>query len=168
MKKTMLLSTLITTTLLLLTGCDMPGLGPDPRIAKREADAKAIGSACRHALRGIEDCYKQNEEASKSDIFTGWKHMDQYMRENKIEGVNSPVAKVTPIEEIIEPSKSKGGTKEKPLTAKPPTNEKSDTKAAVSTASVAQEKSPAAVGTKASAAAPAPGKTTAKAAPASH
>ena len=88
-------------TLLLLSGCEIPGLGPDPRIAKREADAKAIGSACRHGLRGIEDCYKQNEEASKSDIFTGWKDMDLYMRENKIEGVAATVAKVAPIEEII-------------------------------------------------------------------
>jgi hypothetical protein len=25
--------------------------------------AKAIGSACRHALRGIEDCYTLNEKA---------------------------------------------------------------------------------------------------------
>jgi len=116
MNKTMLLRTLITATLLLLTGCDIPGLGPDPRIAKREADAKAIGSACRHSLRGIEDCYKQNEDASKSDIFTGWKDMDQYMRENKIEGVPSPIAKAAPIEEVIEPSKAKGEPKNKPVT----------------------------------------------------
>jgi hypothetical protein len=166
MKKTMLSRTLITATLLLMTGCDLPGLGPDPRIAKREADAKAIGSACRHALRGIEDCYKQNEEASKSDIFTGWKDMDQYMRENKIEGVSSPVAKVPPIEEIIEPSRPNGEAKEKPVVAKPVANEKTAAKAAVSAATAAQEKSPAAVGTKVPAAAPA--KAAAKEAPASH
>jgi hypothetical protein len=116
MKKNMLLRALLIATLLLLSGCEIPGLGPDPRIAKREADAKAIGSACRHSLRGIEDCYKQNDDASKSDIFTGWKDMDQYMRENKIEGVASPVAKAAPIEEIIEPSKAKGDTKTKPVT----------------------------------------------------
>ena len=126
MKKTMLLRTLITTALLLLSGCDIPGFGPDPRIAKREADAKAIGSACRYGLRGIEDCYKQNEDASKSDIFTGWKDMDQYMRENKIEGVTSPVAKVPPVEEIIEPNKAKPGieAKEKPVVSKPVASEK--------------------------------------------
>ena len=73
--------------LVLLAGCDIPGLGPDPRIAQREADGKAIGAACRHALRGIEDCYGLNEKAAKTSIFEGWKEMDVYMRENKIEGV---------------------------------------------------------------------------------
>ncbi len=75
----------------LLLGCDgsIPGLGPDPRIAQREADAKAIGGACRYALRGIEDCYTLNPKATKAHVFAGWKEMDQYMRENKIEGVPS-------------------------------------------------------------------------------
>jgi len=114
MNKNMLLRALLTTTLLLLSGCDIPGLGPDPRIAKREADAKAIGSACRHGMRGIEDCYNQNESASKSDIFTGWKDMDQYMRENKIEGVAVPPAKTAPAEEIIEPAKPAPSAKTKP------------------------------------------------------
>lgn len=59
----------------------------DPKIAQREAEAKAIGSACRHGLRSIEDCYSLNEKASKSAVFAGWKEMDLYMRENKIEGV---------------------------------------------------------------------------------
>ena len=35
----------------LLSACDLLGLGPDPRIAQREADAKAIGAACRNGLR---------------------------------------------------------------------------------------------------------------------
>jgi hypothetical protein len=114
MKKNMLLRALLIATLLLLSGCEIPGLGPDPRIAKREADAKAIGSACRHGLRGIEDCYKQNEEASKSDIFTGWKDMDLYMRENKIEGVAAAVAKAAPVEEIIDAAKPKVDPKTDP------------------------------------------------------
>ncbi len=59
----------------------------DPKIAQREAEAKAIGSACRHGLRSIEDCYSLNEKASKAAIFEGWKEMDSYMRENKIEGI---------------------------------------------------------------------------------
>src|SRR6218665_1411065 len=34
---------------LLLAGCDkIPGLGPDPRIAQRDEEARAIGGACRH------------------------------------------------------------------------------------------------------------------------
>ncbi|MEH3087993.1 MAG: hypothetical protein PGN26_16015 [Xylophilus ampelinus] len=77
---------------LCLAGCDIPGLGPDPRIAQREAEGAAIGGACRYALRGIEDCYTLNPKASKSSIFTGWRDMDQYMRENKIEGVASVLA----------------------------------------------------------------------------
>ena len=76
--------------LLLLAGCDkIPGLGPDPRVAQRDAEAKAIGGACRHALRGLEDCYTLNPKASKASVFAGWKDMDAYMRENKIEGTPS-------------------------------------------------------------------------------
>jgi len=78
---------LLAPLVLLLVGCDnIPGMGPDPRIAQKEADGKAIGGACRHALRGIEDCYVLNPKASKTAIFTGWKEMDQYMRENKMDG----------------------------------------------------------------------------------
>lgn len=72
---------------LLLGACDIPGMGPDPRVAQREEEAKAIGGACRFAVRGIEDCYANNPKASKAAIFTGWKDMDGYMRENKIEGI---------------------------------------------------------------------------------
>jgi len=92
----------------LLAGCDkisaIPGLGPDPRIAQREEEAKAIGGACRHALRGLEDCYMLNPKANKAAVFTGWKDMDQYMRENKIEGTPSVIsAPVKPAaSEIIE------------------------------------------------------------------
>ena len=80
----------------LLAGCDkisaIPGLGPDPRIAQREEEAKAIGGACRHALRGLEDCYMLNPKANKAAVFTGWKDMDQYMRDNKIEGTPSVIS----------------------------------------------------------------------------
>ncbi|CAN7348760.1 hypothetical protein LJR074_002004 [Acidovorax sp. LjRoot74] len=81
--------------LLLLAGCDkIPGLGPDPRVAQRDAEAKAIGGACRHALRGLEDCYTLNPKAAKASVFAGWKEMDAYMRENKIEGTPSVLTKV--------------------------------------------------------------------------
>jgi hypothetical protein len=101
---------------LLLAACDIPGMGPDPRIAQREADAKAAGSACRFALRGIEDCYELNEKASKAAIFAGWKEMDQYMRENKVEGipykqeaVEPPKKTAEPPEEIISDKKAMAG-----------------------------------------------------------
>ena len=84
------------TLLLLLGGCDkIPGMGPDPRIA-RDDEAKAIGGACRHALRGIEDCYTLNPKAAKASVFAGWKDMDAYMRENKIEGTPSVLSKAEP------------------------------------------------------------------------
>ncbi|MBS0390803.1 MAG: hypothetical protein JSS19_05825 [Proteobacteria bacterium] len=75
--------------LLSLAGCEIPGMGPDPRVVQRESEAKAIGGACRHALRGLEDCFTLNPKASKGLVFAGWKEMDQYMRENKIEGAPS-------------------------------------------------------------------------------
>ena len=52
-----------------------------------EADGKAIGSACRHAMRAIEDCYVLNPKAQKAAVYAGWREMDEYMRENKLEGV---------------------------------------------------------------------------------
>ena len=75
------------TVILLLSGCDLEALLADPKVVQKEADAKAVGSACRHGLRSIEDCYSLNDKASRSAIFAGWKEMDQYMRENNIEGV---------------------------------------------------------------------------------
>ena len=82
-------------SILLLTACDkIPGLGPDPRIAQREEEAKAIGGACRHALRGLEDCYTLNPKAPKAQVFAGWKDMDAYMRENNIQGSPSVLGKV--------------------------------------------------------------------------
>ncbi len=109
----MTLRLLITAIALLLAGCEIPGMGPDPKIAKREADAKAIGSACRYGIRSIEDCYVLNEAASKADMFTGWKEMDEYMRENKIEGIRATVVKAEPEEEIIEDTKPKATGRER-------------------------------------------------------
>lgn len=94
---------------LLLAGCDLLGLGPDPRIAQREADGRAIGAACRHAMRGIEDCYRLNERAPKTAIFEGWKEMDQYMRENKIEGAPSTLAGPAPSGDVMLSDQQSGG-----------------------------------------------------------
>ena len=80
----------------LLSACDIPGLGPDPRAVQREAEAKAIGGACRHALRGLEDCFTLNPKAPKAAVFAGWKEMDAYMRENKLEGTPSVLGKAEP------------------------------------------------------------------------
>lgn len=77
---------LILTICLGLSGCDLESLLADPKAAQREAEGKAIGGSCRQGLRAIEDCFAMNERASKAAIFSGWKEMDQYMRDNKIEG----------------------------------------------------------------------------------
>ena len=124
---------------LLLAGCEIPGMGPDPKIAARLADGKAIGSACRHALRGIEDCYMLNEKALKTAVFEGWKEMDQYMRDNKLEGVAPQVAKAedaTEEEEVVTESKAKSGAKDKPA---PDAHSKADTVKSKSGVKVAQK-----------------------------
>ncbi|WP_310462564.1 hypothetical protein [Sphaerotilus sp.] len=81
----------------LLAGCDQLGIesASDTR-ARTDADAKAIGSACRHALRAIEDCYTLNPKADKAAAYTGWREMDEYMRENKLEGVAPVVPRPDP------------------------------------------------------------------------
>ncbi len=112
----------IALTALCLTGCELVDqLMADPKAAQRIADSKAIGSACRYGLRSIEDCYTLNSKASKAAIFDGWKEMDQYMRENKIEGI--PSKATAPAEEIIDEkpadeSKAKGPSKAKAADAK--------------------------------------------------
>lgn len=75
-------------SLLFLTGCEQLGFtDPAKLAAAREAEGKAIGGACRHSGRALEDCYALNPKAMKSAIFAGWRDMDGYMRENKIEVV---------------------------------------------------------------------------------
>ncbi|MDR7305008.1 hypothetical protein [Rhodoferax saidenbachensis] len=105
----MTLRPLLLTFVFLLSGCDLETLLADPRVAQREADAKAIGGACRHGLRSLEDCYAMNEKASKAAVFAGWKDMDQYMRDNKIEGVAPKGLKPVGTEEevITEPKDEK-------------------------------------------------------------
>ena len=83
----------------LLAGCDMIAgqLGiesPEKVAAARDADGKAIGGACRHAGRAIEDCYTMNKKADKAAVFAGWRDMNDYMRENKIEPVAPQIAGV--------------------------------------------------------------------------
>ena len=81
----------------LLAGCEMLGIESAERVAAlKEGEGKAIGSACRHANRALEDCYALNARASKAAVFAGWREMDEYMREHKIEGVAPTVAHTAP------------------------------------------------------------------------
>ena len=75
-----------------LPGCDMiqqkMGLeNPAAKAAKDEADGKAVGGACRQSGRAIEDCYSIYSWLPKSAVYEGWRDMDAYMRDNKLETV---------------------------------------------------------------------------------
>lgn len=88
-----------------LAGCDQLGIETPQKTAERaESDAKAVGGACRHALRAIEDCYILNPKADKSAVYTGWREMDEYMRENKLEGIAPVVPR--PAAAVSAPKKS--------------------------------------------------------------
>ena len=79
---------LVTPVCLWLAGCDQLGIEGATVVAERKAaEGKAVGAACRHAGRAIEDCYTLNKKAEKAAIYAGWREMDDYMRENKLEPV---------------------------------------------------------------------------------
>src|SRR6058998_755292 len=86
MPRLALIATLL--ALAALSGCEMLGMeSPEKVAAARDAEGRAIGGACRHAGRAIEDCYTLNRRTDKAAIFAGWRDMNDYMRENKIEPV---------------------------------------------------------------------------------
>lgn len=94
------------TVAVLLSGCDQLGIETPQKLAERQlADAKAVGSACRHALRAIEDCYTLNPKADKAAVFGGWKEMDEYMRENKLDGIPPVVPRPAPAASKPKPKK---------------------------------------------------------------
>ena len=77
----------------LSAGCDMLGIeSPEKLAAARDADGKAIGGACRHAGRAIEDCFVMYRKADRAAVFAGWRDMNDYMRENKVESVAPQLA----------------------------------------------------------------------------
>lgn len=74
----------------LLAGCDVLGIETAPQVnARKEAEGRAIGSGCRHAVRSIESCFQTNPRAGKAAVFSGWREMDQYMRDNNVVGMPS-------------------------------------------------------------------------------
>jgi hypothetical protein len=79
---------LIVPLLVILAGCDQLGLeSATAAAARHEAEGRAIGGACRHAGRAIEDCFALNRRTDKAAIYAGWREMDDYMRENRIQVV---------------------------------------------------------------------------------
>jgi hypothetical protein len=74
---------------LALGACDLFGSSESPEGAaqRKEAEGKAVGGACRHAGRAIEDCFALNKRVDKSAVFAGWREMNDYMRENKMDAL---------------------------------------------------------------------------------
>ncbi|ENO95690.1 hypothetical protein [Thauera phenylacetica] len=78
-------------------GCDqLAELLELPNPSKVEAEGRAVGSACRHAGRSLEDCYSLNPAAAKAAVFAGWRDMNDYMMEHKLEVVPSQLVPGTP------------------------------------------------------------------------
>ena len=101
-----ILNGLALVAVVMLTGCDQLGIETPAKSQERAlAEAKAIGSACRHAMRAIEDCYTLNPKADKSAVHGGWREMDEYMRENKLDGI-APVVPRPPPEPPSKPKKA--------------------------------------------------------------
>jgi len=109
----------LTCLALLLTGCEQLGI-EDPAkaaaaaAAAKEAEGKAIGGACRQTGRVLEECYSLNPKAQKAAVFAGWRDMDGYMRENKIETItpqSGRAAEAKPAEKKAEESAEKPAAK---------------------------------------------------------
>ncbi|MDX1669979.1 MAG: hypothetical protein R3194_11220, partial [Limnobacter sp.] len=70
----------------MLSSCDLsqiPGL--DKRLSIE--DSKAVGAACRHSGRALEDCFALNPNTHPAGVFEGWRDMNDYMTSNNIETV---------------------------------------------------------------------------------
>jgi hypothetical protein len=110
---------LVAGVLLGLAGCDLLGLESASDIAARkEAEGKAVGGACRHAARSIEECYEQNKRADKAAVFAGWREMNDYMRENNLEAMPArPRGEAQVAEADTGPAREEGGAAEAPAAA---------------------------------------------------
>lgn len=87
-------SLLLLVLLPLLAGCDqmseLLGLpNPEKEAAAALAEGKAVGGACRLAGRSLEDCYILNPSVQKAAVVAGWKDMNDYMTQNKVEVIPS-------------------------------------------------------------------------------
>lgn len=74
----------------MLSSCDLsqiPGL--DGKLSIE--DSKAIGAACRHSGRALEDCFALNPKSHHAGVFEGWREMNDYMVANEIETVKPEI-----------------------------------------------------------------------------
>lgn len=125
---------LIAATLLpVLTGCDMiqQKMGIEDQAAKMaraDAEGKAVGGACRQSGRAIEDCYSIYYWLPKAAVYEGWRDMDAYMRDNKLETVEPQL-----------PPPAAPGTKKKPAGDETPAEGKTAGKEGKSAAKTADK-----------------------------
>ena len=110
-----------------LSGCDMiqQKMGIEDsasKEAKAAAEGKAVGGACRQSGRAIEDCYSIYSWLPKSSTYEGWRDMDAYMRDNKMETIEPQLPPVS-----APGIKKKAPAAQKALPA-PPAEEASATK----------------------------------------
>ena len=125
--KRSLTSLLLIALAMLAGGCDQLGIESTSVVAARkEADGKAVGGACRHAGRAIEDCYTLNKKAERAAVYTGWREMNEYMRENKIEPVAPVIKPEPPKVAAVDPDAEADDARAKPA---PKAGDKSATKA---------------------------------------
>ncbi len=74
----------------MLSSCDLsqiPGLTGKLSME----DSKAVGAACRHSGRALEDCFTLNPNTSQAGVFEGWRDMNDYMLANQIEVVKPEI-----------------------------------------------------------------------------
>lgn len=79
---------------------------------RREAEGKAIGGACRHVGRSIEQCYLNNKKADKAAMYAGWREMNEYMKENKLDAMEPPPEPVKPAPPPPKPASEAEGESE--------------------------------------------------------
>ncbi|NSL53641.1 hypothetical protein [Uliginosibacterium aquaticum] len=126
---------LISPLLLLLSlgACEQLGI-PDPAkdAAAKEAEGKAIGSACRHAGRALEDCYTLNPGGHKAAIFAGWREMNDYMAENKIDTVKPELPTLGAMPKSKAKAEEEAGAEEAAAESAPKSSRRRSSKAATS------------------------------------
>jgi hypothetical protein len=101
--------------LLTLMACDQLGIETPAQVElRRVAEGKAMGGACRQAGRALEDCYQLNPKAIKAAVFDGWREMDIYMRENKIDEIKPQFPMTPPPAKNQKPLDTEAKAAEKP------------------------------------------------------
>jgi hypothetical protein len=91
-----------------LSGCNLLGESSEALAARREADGRAIGGACRHAGRAIEDCYVLNKKSDRAAVFAGWREMNDYMRDNQLQAVAPQFSNPPDVGAKAEPQPAEG------------------------------------------------------------